>query len=124
MPDLTVNDIHHATETLSKLTEHLRDAPDPVEALALVEPLLDEYTGLPVQFGDTLRALARVIADHPDTPRAPALRLLVAELRSAAWEQSDQHALHYVLDDLRSLLAEPECSGADGCPTPECCRCR
>ncbi|WP_437009771.1 hypothetical protein [Streptomyces sp. enrichment culture] len=119
---MPVNDLHHVTETLSRLTEHLRDASDPTEALNLVEPLLDEYTGLPVQFGDTLRALARTIADHPSTPRTPALHLLITELRAAAWEQSDQHALHYTADALRALLAR--CSDTDSCPTPECCRCR
>ncbi|MFF3501138.1 hypothetical protein [Streptomyces sp. NPDC003247] len=118
MSDLTVNDIHHVTETLSRLTEFLREVPDPGEALALVEPLLDEYTGVPVQLGDTLRALARAIAAHPDTPRTPALHLLVAELRTAAWEQTDQHTLHYALDELRSFLM----NGSSD--TPERCRCR
>ncbi|MGW2051633.1 hypothetical protein ACWCPF_41850 [Streptomyces sp. NPDC001858] len=42
-----------------------------MQALALVEPLLDGYTGLPVQLADTLRALARAIQEHPDTPRRP-----------------------------------------------------
>ncbi|ULR48486.1 hypothetical protein [Streptomyces deccanensis] len=105
MPDLTPDDLHTATETLSRLTEYLRDAPDPNVALTLVEPLLDEYTGIPVQLGDTLRALARAVQAHPDTPCTPALRRLVDELRTAAWEQSDQHTLHYTLDDLRTLLA-------------------
>jgi hypothetical protein len=115
VPALTPDDIHTAAETLSRLTEYLHDAPDPGEALALVEPLLDEYTGIPVQLGDTLRALARAVLDHPDTPRTPDLHLLIAELRTAAWEQTDQHTLHYVLDDLRTLFANdsptmPECS--------------
>ncbi|NJQ03322.1 hypothetical protein [Streptomyces zingiberis] len=118
MPALTPDDIHTATETLSRLTEYLHDAPDPGEALALVEPLLDEYTGLPVQLGDTLRALARAVLDHPDTPRTPETHLLIAELRTAAWEQTDQHTLHYLLDDLRTLLAN------DSPSTPECSRCR
>ncbi|MFI8307720.1 hypothetical protein ACIF80_30745 [Streptomyces sp. NPDC085927] len=118
MSELAPNDIHHATETLSRLTEYLRGAPDPGDALALVEPLLDEYTGIPVQFGDSLRALARVVLDHPDTARTPGLRLLATELRAATWEQTDQHALHYVMDELRTLLA-------NGSPdTPECSRCR
>jgi CTP:molybdopterin cytidylyltransferase MocA len=124
MPALTPDAVRTATETLTRLTEHLRENPDPDEALALVEPLLDEYTGIPVQLGDTLRALARAVAGHPDTPRTPALHLLVSELRTAAWEQTDQHALHYTVDGLRALLANG-CPGADGCPrTPECCRCR
>ncbi|MBZ3904419.1 hypothetical protein [Streptomyces griseiscabiei] len=104
MPAPTMDDLRTATETLSRLTEYLRDAPDPSVALALVEPLLDEYTGIPVQFGDTLRALARAVQEHPDTPRTAGLRRLVDELRTAAWEQSDQHTLHYTLDDLRTLL--------------------
>ncbi|MGW7423632.1 hypothetical protein ACWGJB_26950 [Streptomyces sp. NPDC054813] len=118
MPALTPDDVHTATETLSRLTEYLRDDPDPGEALALVEPLLDEYTGIPVQLGDTLRALARAVLDHPDTPRTPDLHRLVAELRDAAWEQTDQHTLHYALDDLRTLLTSATSN------TPEYCRCR
>jgi hypothetical protein len=118
VPAPTPDDLHAATETLSRLTEYLRDAPDPNVALALVEPLLDEYTGIPVQFGDTLRALARTVLDHSDIPRSPALGRLVDELRTAAWEQSDQHTLHYALDDLRTLLANTS-------PTvPEGSRCR
>ncbi|CAM5570194.1 hypothetical protein [Streptomyces aurantiogriseus] len=118
MPALTPDDIHAATETLSRLTDYLRDDPDPSEALALVEPLLDEYTGIPVQLGDTLRALARAVVDHPDTLRSPNLHGLVDELRTAAWEQTDQHTLHYVLDDLRTLLANNSPN------MPECSRCR
>ncbi|NGO49423.1 hypothetical protein G6048_47690 [Streptomyces sp. YC419] len=118
MPALTPNDIHTAAETLSRLTEYLHAEPDPGEALALIEPLLDEYTGIPVQLGDALRALARAVLDHPDTPRTPGLHRLVAELRDAAWEQTDQHTLHYALDDLRALL-----TGASS-NTPECSACR
>ncbi|MBN3933024.1 hypothetical protein IQ279_26045 [Streptomyces verrucosisporus] len=100
----TPDDLRIVTETLSRLTEYLRDAPEPGEALTLVEPLLDEYTGIPVQLGDALRALARTVLDHPGTPRTPDLHTLVAELRTAAWEQTDQHDLHYTLDDLHLLL--------------------
>ncbi|MFE1199585.1 hypothetical protein ACFW6E_43930 [Streptomyces olivaceoviridis] len=115
MPDLTPDAIHAATETLSRLTEYLRQEPHPAEALALVEPLLDEYTGLPVQLGDTLRALARTVHIHrPDTPRAHKVDLLVQELRNAAWEQTDQHTLHYVIDGLRVLYA-PKSPSAPGC---------
>ncbi|MER0445798.1 hypothetical protein ABR738_14710 [Streptomyces sp. Edi4] len=103
MPALTPDTIRTATETLSRLTNYLRDNPEPDEALALVEPLLDEYTGVPVQLADTLRALARVVQDHPDTPRTKHASLLITELRAAAWEQADQHTLHYVLDGLRTL---------------------
>ncbi|MFE0680538.1 hypothetical protein ACFW17_07010 [Streptomyces sp. NPDC058961] len=103
MPALTPDTIRTLTETLADLTDYLREAPDPTEALALVEPLLDEYTGLPVQFADTLRALARAVQEHPDTPRTPQASLLITELRTAAWELADQHTLHYVLDELRVL---------------------
>jgi uncharacterized membrane protein YccC len=106
MPTLTPDTIRTATETLSRLTDYLRENPDPEEALALVEPLLDEYTGLPVQLADTLRALARALQDHPDVPRTPDVDLLITELRTAAWEQADQHTLHYVLDGLRELYAK------------------
>ncbi|MGC0386660.1 hypothetical protein [Streptomyces sp. SAI-129] len=123
MPAPTPDTIRALTETLADLTEYLRENPDPGEALALVEPLLDEYTGLPVQLGDALRALARAVAGHPDTPRTPALHLLVAELRTAAWEQTDQHTLHYVLDGLRALLVSG-CADTAVCPAPEGCRCR
>ncbi|WP_030958064.1 hypothetical protein [Streptomyces sp. NRRL S-378] len=114
MPALTPDTIRTATETLSLLTDYLRESPDPEEALALVEPLLDEYTGLPVQLADTLRALARAVQDHPDTPRTVEVGLLITDLRTAAWEQADQHSLHYVLDGLRGLYGsavatEPEC---------------
>ncbi|MEU0119007.1 hypothetical protein ABZ137_36345 [Streptomyces bobili] len=118
MPALTPDTIRTATETLSDLTDYLRESPNPVEALALVEPLLDEYTGLPVQLADTLRALARAVQEHPDTPRTAQLDLLITELRTAAWEQTDQHTLHYVLDDLRDLYAKAPSS------TPGCGRCR
>ncbi|CQR61859.1 hypothetical protein [Streptomyces leeuwenhoekii] len=118
MPDLTPHDIHAATDTLSRLTDYLRKPPEPAEALALVEPLLDENTGIAVQLGDALRELARVVLAHPATASTPALRSLVAELREAAWEQIDQRHLHYVLDTLRALLAAPTSHG------PGCCRCR
>ncbi|MGC0342712.1 hypothetical protein [Streptomyces sp. SLBN-8D4] len=115
---LTPQSIRTATETLSDLTDYLRESPDPVEALALVEPLLDEYTGLPVQLADTLRALARAVQEHPDTPRTAQVDLLITELRTAAWEQTDQHTLHYVLDDLRDLYGSTAANGqGDGrCP--------
>ncbi|MEU9280265.1 hypothetical protein [Streptomyces sp. NPDC048341] len=118
MPALTPESIRIATETLSDLTDYLRESPDPVEALALVEPLLDEYTGLPVQLADTLRALARAVQEHPDTPRTAQVDLLITELRTAAWEQTDQHTLHYVLDDLRDLYGSTAANGqGDGrCP--------
>jgi uncharacterized membrane protein YccC len=113
---LTPDDIHTVTQTLSRLTEYLREGPDPDQALALVEPLLDEYTGIPIQLGDTLRAFARAVLDHPDTPHTPDLHTLIAELRTAAWEQTDQHTLHYTLDELRTLLRTT--------PEPEDCACR
>ncbi|MFD9967743.1 hypothetical protein ACFWYA_06095 [Streptomyces sp. NPDC059011] len=107
MPDRTtpapsLNDIQCATDTLSRLTDYLRDNPDPAKALTLVEPLLDEYTGIPVQLADTLRALARTLQNHSAASRTAETDLLIAELRTAAWEQSDQHLLHYVLDGLRN----------------------
>ncbi|CBG69359.1 hypothetical protein SCAB_22441 [Streptomyces scabiei 87.22] len=111
MPALTPDTIRTATETLSHLTDYLREGPNPVEALALVEPLLDEYTGLPVQLADTLRALARAVQEHPGTPRTAQLDLLITELRTAAWEQTDQHTLHYVLDDLRDLYGSTAVNG-------------
>ncbi|GAA3500729.1 hypothetical protein GCM10019016_078360 [Streptomyces prasinosporus] len=118
MPAITPDTIHAATETLSDLTDYLRENPDPVEALALVEPLFDEYTGLPVQLADTLRALARALQEHPDVPRTAQVDLLITELRTAAWEQADQHALHYVLDDLRDLYGSAGTSerGSARCP--------
>ncbi|MFJ8888172.1 hypothetical protein ACIRJR_32885 [Streptomyces sp. NPDC102402] len=103
MPAPTPNTIRTLTETLADLTDFLRDDPDPEEALALVEPLLDEYTGVPVQLADVLRALARAVQSHPDDSRIADTALLVAELRTAALQQSDQHTLHYIVDDLRSL---------------------
>ncbi|MET8561309.1 hypothetical protein ABZV75_12220 [Streptomyces flaveolus] len=118
MPALTPDTIRTLTETLADLTDYLRENPEPAEALALVEPLLDEYTGLPVQLADTLRALARAVQEHPDTPRSAQVDLLIAELRTAAWEQTDQHTLHYVVDDLRHLYG----SAATG--EPGCCWCR
>ncbi|MCL7369630.1 hypothetical protein [Streptomyces ardesiacus] len=113
MPAPTPDTLRTLTETLSDVTEYLRENPDPAEALALVEPLLDEYTGLPVQLADTLRALARTIQEHHAIPRTAHVNLLIAELRSAAWEQTDQHALHYVLDELRALHDDAE--SAQGC---------
>ncbi|MFJ5265526.1 hypothetical protein ACIQAC_34170 [Streptomyces sp. NPDC088387] len=118
MPALTSDTIRTATETLSDLTDYVREKPDPVTALALVEPLLDEYTGLPVQLADTLRALARAVQEHPDTPRTAQTDRLITELRTAARHQTDQHALHYVPDDLRDLYGDAPASG------PEQSRCR
>jgi hypothetical protein len=112
----TPDDIRHAAETLSQLTEYLRTNPDLRTALALMEPLLDEYAGLPIQLGDTLRTFARAVLDHPETPRTPDLHTLIAELRTAAWDQTDQHNLHYTLDELRTLLRTT--------PEPEGCSCR
>ncbi|MEU6450684.1 hypothetical protein [Streptomyces sp. NPDC046979] len=113
MPAPTPDALSTLTDTLADLTEYLRENPDPTEALALIEPLLDEYTGLPVHFADTLRALARTIQEHQTGVGTAHVSLLVAELRTAAWEQSDQHTLHYVLDELRALHktaeSEPEC---------------
>ncbi|MFE4212175.1 hypothetical protein [Streptomyces sp. NPDC056844] len=115
MPALTPDTIRTLTETLADLTDYLRGDPDPEEALALVEPLLDEYTGIPVQLADVLRALARTVQNHPDDSRAAETAFLVAELRDAAVEQSDQHTLHYLVDDLRTLTeandSEQGCSG-------------
>ncbi|CAL9365711.1 hypothetical protein SUDANB105_00758 [Streptomyces sp. enrichment culture] len=113
---LTADDVRTATDTLSRLTDYLRDTPDPGQALALMEPLLDEYTGLPIQLGDTLRAFARAILDHPDTPHSTALHTRIADLRTAAWQQTDQYDLHYTLDELKALLAKA--------PEPESCSCR
>ncbi|OIJ84997.1 hypothetical protein [Streptomyces colonosanans] len=118
MPDLTPDAIHAATETLTRLTEYLREEPDPADALALVEPLLDEYTGIPIQLADTLRALARTLLEHrPDTVAAHEVQPLVERLRAAAWEQTDQYMLHYVLDDLRALYTRtaPSDPGCGSC---------
>ncbi|MCZ4103069.1 hypothetical protein G3I60_35845 [Streptomyces sp. SID13666] len=104
MPAPTLESVRTATQTLSRLTAYLRDKPDPKEAFALVTPLLDEYTGIPVQFGDILRAFARSLLENPDTPRSREVSVLVDELRAAAWEQSDQHTLHYSLDHVRALI--------------------
>ena len=114
MTALTPDTIRAATDTLSRLAEYLRGNPDLDEALALVEPLLDEYTGVPVQLADTLRALARTMQDHSDTRRTSEVAFLVAELRTAAWEQADQHTLHYVVDDLRALSEKASVAG-QGC---------
>ncbi|MCA1223524.1 hypothetical protein [Streptomyces sp. 8L] len=118
MPPLSPDAIRTLTETLSDLTVYLRENPEPEEALALVEPLLDEYTGLPVQLADTLRALARTLEKHLATPHSAHVDFLITELRAAAWEQSDQHALHYVLDDLSDLHANAAPS------RPGCGRCQ
>ncbi|MCX5395644.1 hypothetical protein [Streptomyces sp. NBC_00102] len=118
MPALTPDTIRTLTDTLADLTDYLRETPDPAEALALVEPLLDEYTGLPVQFADTMRALARAVQENPDTPRTAQGDRLITELRTAAWELADQHTLHYVVDDLRDLYGGARPS------EPGSCRCR
>ncbi|MCZ1006862.1 hypothetical protein ACWDBF_07930 [Streptomyces angustmyceticus] len=116
MPAPTADAIRTVTETLSQLTEYLRENPGLDEALALMEPLLDDYTGLPVQFGDSLRALAHAALAHPDIP-STAVHTLVDDLRTAAWEQTDQHTLHYTLDNLRALVrsAPSTAAGAERC---------
>lgn len=110
MPAPAPDALRTATETLSRLTEYLRENPAPDEVLDLVEPLLDEDTGLPAHIGDALRALARAVQVHPDIPRTAEVRRLIAELRAAAWEQNDQHSLHYVLADLRALSGKAPAS--------------
>ncbi|MCZ4124140.1 hypothetical protein [Streptomyces sp. H39-S7] len=111
----TLESVRTVTQTLSRLTAYLRDKPDPQEAFALVAPLLDEYTGIPVQFGDILRAFARSLLEHPDAPRSREVSVLVDELRAAAWEQSDQHTLHYSLDHVRALIdSAPQTRPEDG----------
>lgn len=116
MTVLTPDTIRTASETLSLLTEYLRSDPDLDEALALVAPLLDEYTGIPVQFADTLRALARVAQEDPDTPTTSEVAFLISELRSAAWEQADQHTLHYILDALRVEKRSSTEAACNWCP--------
>ncbi|MFF3412551.1 hypothetical protein ACFYW8_41740 [Streptomyces sp. NPDC002742] len=118
MPALTLDTIHTAPEALSDFTDYLRENPDPQEALALVEPLLDEYTGMPVPIADTLRALARVVQEHPNTPRTAQVGARITKLRLAASEQADQHTLHYVLEDLRDLY------GSASASEKGCGRCR
>lgn len=118
MPALTPDTVRTLTETLADLTDYLREHPDPAQALALVEPLLDEYTGLPVQLADTLRALARAVQEDPASSLTAQGDLLITELRTAAWELADQHTLHYVLDDLRDLY------GSAAASKPERCSCR
>ncbi|MFJ2739690.1 hypothetical protein ACIO3O_08475 [Streptomyces sp. NPDC087440] len=118
MSDLSPADIRAVTETLSRFTAYLRGTPDPLHALALAEPLLHEDTGVPTQLGDILRTLSRIIRAHPDTPCPYRLYDHTEALRNAAWEQTDQYALHYTLDGIRTLLAAPACV-----PT-EHCRCR
>lgn len=59
-----------------------------------------EYASLPVQLADALRALE----DHPDTSQRAEADTLIRELRTAAWEQADQHNPHHTLDDLRALV--------------------
>ncbi|MFF6813445.1 hypothetical protein ACFZAG_26705 [Streptomyces sp. NPDC012403] len=71
----------------------------------------------PVQLADTLRALARTVQEHQAIPRTAHVNLLIAELRTAAWEQTDQHTLHYVLDELRALHDDAESEQG-------CSRCR
>lgn len=118
MSVVTPQDIRAAADTLSQFTSYLRDAPDLAEALSLAEPLLDEDTGIPVQLGDTLRALARVLESHLGPSCPPRIFHLVNDLREAGWAQSDQHMLHYVLDAVSTQLA-----AAPSAP-PKCDRCR
>ncbi|MEU3963283.1 hypothetical protein AB0F42_26320 [Streptomyces buecherae] len=117
LPDLTPDSLRTLTETLSDLTDYLRAGPDPAQALALFAPLVDEDTGLPIQLGDALCALARLLQDHPHAP-SPIQVNLIAELRIAARELADQHVLHYVLDDLRGLYGKAAAS------EPRRCQCR
>lgn len=115
-PDTDVNptpdDIRDAAETLSQLTAYLRGNPNLHTALALMEPLLDEYTGLPIQLGDVLRAFARAVTNSP-APRSADFHALIADLRTAAWEQTEQHTLHYALDEVRALLHQEPTTAQD-----------
>ncbi|MFF5719341.1 hypothetical protein [Streptomyces buecherae] len=118
LPDLTPDSLRTLTDTLSDLTDYLRASPDPAQALALLAPLVDEDTGLPIQLADTLCALARVLQDHPQAASTTQVNDLIAELRTAARELADQHVLHYMLDDLRDLYGKATAS------EPRRCQCR
>ncbi|MEU5619125.1 hypothetical protein AB0L83_05610 [Streptomyces sp. NPDC052071] len=114
MPAPTPETIRTLTETLSDLTDYLRENPDPAQALALVEPLVHDYAGAPVQIADILRALVRALQDHPEAPHIRHTDSLFQELLGAASELEDQHTLHYALEDIRALYPR-SCTGEPGC---------
>ncbi|MES4825666.1 MULTISPECIES: hypothetical protein [Streptomyces] len=106
MPALTPDSVRTATDTLSQLAAYLRDSPDPRQASALVEPLLDQHHGLPIMLGDALHALAGTAPTDPATPR------------TAEQDQADQRALDYLCDRLLELHDAHAVRGL------ACCRCR
>ncbi|MFJ4918436.1 hypothetical protein [Streptomyces sp. NPDC088725] len=115
MPVLTPDTVRAATETASRLTDFLRDTPDPEEALALVETLLDQDGASPSSSPTRCGALARSVQYHPDTPHTAEVDLLITELRTTAREQADQHTVHYALDGVRPLFEENSSTKPGGC---------
>ncbi|MFJ8794574.1 hypothetical protein [Streptomyces sp. NPDC102462] len=96
MPALTQDTIRTAAETFSHHSDHLHDSPEPDEAFALVEPLLD-------------------VPGHTSQPRSRSRDHRVARRRVGT---GDQHTLHYVLDDLHALhgSAADTDAGCGRCP--------
>lgn len=117
MPALTPDTIRTLTETLSDLTDYLRENPDPVEASPSSSPSSTNTRACPSSSPTPCAPLPAPYR-NTRTRRAPRVDLLITELRTAAWEQTDQHTLHYVLDDLRDLY------GSSSASEQGCCWCR
>ncbi|MDX3372229.1 hypothetical protein PV387_40695 [Streptomyces sp. ME02-6987-2C] len=107
MPALTPDTIRAATDTLARLFAYLREDPDPRQARALVEPLLDQHPHLPVMLGDALHALAGTAPTDPLTTR------------TAEQEQAAQRAHNYVAYRLAEMY-----DSINARRDRACCRCR
>lgn len=110
MPDPTPPNAHRISEamgTLEQLKHYLRDEPPLTDALPLLTPLLHENTGAPILLGDILRAAARVItqqaAHHPMDDET---RQITHELREAAQEITEWHALHWDIQRLNNTFRQ------------------
>lgn len=101
----TARQIAQATNTLDQLKHYLRAEPPLTDALPLLTPLLHENTAVPILLGDILRAAARVItqqaANHPMDDET---RQIIHELREAAQETTEWHALHWDIQRLNNTF--------------------
>ncbi|EST31645.1 hypothetical protein [Streptomyces niveus] len=106
----SAHQITEATSTLDQLKHYLRTEPPLTDTLPLLTPLLDENTGVPILLGDILRAAARVITQQDaHHPMDDDVRQITHELREAAREITEWHALHWDMQRLNSTF--PQASG-------------
>ncbi|WP_435124606.1 hypothetical protein [Actinacidiphila sp. bgisy144] len=96
--------IAQATATLDQVKRYLRTGPPLADALHLLEPLLDEDSGVPILLGDILRGASRLVSEQTDHPMDHEVRLTMRALREAAEQATDWYTLHYDIQQLTGRL--------------------